>query len=350
MATSTLMRCHHVDFKWKNKVAIFDLDGTIVTTASGKKFPTNATDWKWLYSSTLKVLSDLYETRCIVIVTNQAGKDRETTKTRLHNIIAALPVPVMLFAALAKDRYRKPHTTIWDVYIQPHAKSTANAFYVGDAAGRAKDFDSTDRKFALNIGIKFCTPEMYFLHKPDVKYSLGFDPNVFVPVKEKIIKPATSQEVVIFIGFPGSGKSSYAKRNLPEQSPGTSYPDYAIVSMDISKSIGKTVKTMRKFLDDGLSIVVDNTNPDDKARQPYVDVAAEYGVPIRYIYFDINRELAEHLNWVRDVIDPTRLRVPNIAYNVFAKRLTLPKKHETVKFVPIFINAKHKLVFYQYSE
>lgn len=43
------------------------------------------------------------------------------------------------------------------------------SFYCGDAAGRPakgkrkKDFSDTDRKFAINIGIKFYTPEMYFL-------------------------------------------------------------------------------------------------------------------------------------------------------------------------------------------
>lgn len=34
------------------------------------------------------------------------------------------------------------------------------SFFVGDAAGRADDFAATDRKWALNIGIKFSTPEV----------------------------------------------------------------------------------------------------------------------------------------------------------------------------------------------
>lgn len=35
-----------------------------------------------------------------------------------------------------------------------------NSYFVGDAAGRANDFASTDRKFALNVGIQFYTPEV----------------------------------------------------------------------------------------------------------------------------------------------------------------------------------------------
>jgi bifunctional polynucleotide phosphatase/kinase len=35
-----------------------------------------------------------------------------------------------------------------------------DSYFVGDAAGRADDFASTDRKFALNFGIQFYTPEV----------------------------------------------------------------------------------------------------------------------------------------------------------------------------------------------
>jgi bifunctional polynucleotide phosphatase/kinase len=35
-----------------------------------------------------------------------------------------------------------------------------DSYFVGDAAGRADDFASTDRKFALNVGIQFYTPEV----------------------------------------------------------------------------------------------------------------------------------------------------------------------------------------------
>jgi bifunctional polynucleotide phosphatase/kinase len=40
-----------------------------------------------------------------------------------------------------------------------HADKDAS-FFVGDAAGRVGDFAGTDRKWAINVGIPFFTPEV----------------------------------------------------------------------------------------------------------------------------------------------------------------------------------------------
>lgn len=36
----------------------------------------------------------------------------------------------------------------------------SKSFYVGDAAGRSGDFAGTDRKWAMNVGLTFYTPEV----------------------------------------------------------------------------------------------------------------------------------------------------------------------------------------------
>ena len=40
--------------------------------------------------------------------------------------------------------------------------SLSNSFYVGDSAGRNNDAGDADIKFALNIGIKYYTPDEYY--------------------------------------------------------------------------------------------------------------------------------------------------------------------------------------------
>lgn len=47
------------------------------------------------------------------------------------------------------------------------------SFFVGDAAGRPRDHNDSDRKWALNVGIPFFTPEVMFSSVWDDSY----DPN-----------------------------------------------------------------------------------------------------------------------------------------------------------------------------
>ena len=100
--------------------------------------------------------------------------------------------------------------------------------FVGDAAGRpanpvsgkAKDFKCTDRLFAINAGLTFHTPEEFFLNQKAEKFNLP----EFRPLE--ILKSAPCQlpvsceprsesqkgkEVVLLVGYPGSGKSTLSK-------------------------------------------------------------------------------------------------------------------------------------------
>ena len=62
------------------KMAGFDMDGTLIDTLNGNKFPRNSEDWRWKYDNVKKILNRYYIKKYnIIIVTNQAGiKDNET--------------------------------------------------------------------------------------------------------------------------------------------------------------------------------------------------------------------------------------------------------------------------------
>ena len=172
----------------KVKIAGFDFDNTLVKTLSGKTFPINEDDWDYLYPNVLDKLNTLKDNYCLVIFSNQNGvglgkTDKNLVTNRFTKFIDSTQLEWHLCAALNKDVYRKPDTMMWEFMENKFDIDKDNSFYVGGAAGRIKgwsnnkkakkDFACSDREFALNIGIKFFTPEEFFLNQePTQDYSL----------------------------------------------------------------------------------------------------------------------------------------------------------------------------------
>ena len=88
-------------------------------------------------------------------------------------------------------------------------------------------------------------------------------------------------EVILLVGFPASGKSTFAKRYF--QSKG-----YIIVNRDTLKTQEKCERTVVESLKAGQSVVVDNTNPSKDARAAYVKIAkaVKQDIPVRCFYFE----------------------------------------------------------------
>lgn len=99
------------------------MDGTIITTQSGKVFPTNFQDWKLLFSQIPGKLKQLKEDGYkIVFITNQAGFKKGNPKPldfrqKLSDIRAKLGIPIQVFISPGSGKYRKPSTGMWDYLV-----------------------------------------------------------------------------------------------------------------------------------------------------------------------------------------------------------------------------------------
>lgn len=91
------------------------------------------------------------------------------------------------------------------------------------------------------------------------------------------------------VGSPGSGKSHFAKNYLKE---------YAYVNRDTLGSWQKCIIAVQQYLNQGKSIVVDNTNPDSASRQRYIEIAKKHNVPVRCFVMTTSIEHAKHNNKV----------------------------------------------------
>lgn len=326
------------NFIFTTKLAMFDLDSTLVVPKIGKQgkakvFSINSSDWKFLFPNVKQTLqkyaNDGYS---IIIISNQGGisSGKQTAKdwfNKIDQIQKELEIELYVFCSIGHNKYRKPYPTWFNEFIPKNIYSKIDrklSFYCGDACGRNTDFSDTDYKFALNCMVRFKTPEYFFTGEiqkiPKINYpnifnfnvTDEFNPNTFVPNKNK--------EIILMIGFQGSGKS-YVANTIKEKY------NYIVINQDTLKSKSKCLKLIKESISNSQSIVIDQTNPNKEKRKEFINIAKLYNYEVRAILMTTSRELSKHNNYFRHIISGIQI-VPEIAYNIYNSKFQNPELSE----------------------
>ncbi|XP_034485355.1 uncharacterized protein F21D5.5 [Drosophila innubila] len=356
-----------------NKIAGYDMDGTIIKTKSGNVFPKNTEDWQIIFPEVPEKLQRLHKDGFkICFFTNQAGiargkVDLNDFKLKVKNIVKKLNVPVQVFIAIGSGYYRKPLPGMWE-----HLKNEMNdnvtikverCFFVGDAAGRPetgkgvtkqrKDHSSADRLFAANIGVSFYTPEAHFLGKRVEEWNKPeFEPS---SVHDQIdqFEPNDAQfdtnkcEMIIVVGLPGSGKSHFCAEALAGKG-------YKIANADTLGSTQACLSACQRALKEGQSCVVDNTNVDVASRKKFLALAAELKIPCRCFVMNVTPTQAKHNIAFRDLLDTGHSSISDMVFNMMKKKYQAPTLDEgfasihKVNFKPHFSNDKDEKLYRMY--
>lgn len=277
------------DYKPKNYVFALDLDNTL--TYHEKTLYVKHADDIHLLPQRYKVLQKIFKSGyTIVIFTNQSTMNAKTAIKRMQNFLQQVNLPIYVFAALKKDKFRKPDTGMWELFLKKSGIVPKKIYFSGDALGREFDFSDSDREFAKAFDATIVTPEKLFGE---------FDPNTI---------PKRKKEVVLFVGAPGSNKSTLYRQK---------YSDYAYVNKDTQKT--KEMTVYKLALKNGRNIVVDNTNPTKEVRDTFIKMAKSLGYSITILYFV---KAGHNYN------DKRAKKVPDLVYHVFFKKLEVPTDEE----------------------
>lgn len=372
-----------------------DLDWTIIKPTRGKIHPIDENDWEFIVKDTeiSRIKHKLNEGYKFVIFTNQCGlldadKTKNDKKMGLigfknrwvniykkfqdeHNIHS-----VYLIVSLCDDFNRKPSIGMWEFMefqLNDNIKVQKDkSFYVGDMAGRKDDYSSSDLLFALNVGkdLQFQVPEVFYgtstlltnrtnvlikdVYKNDkifngAKYIEEFDKNISRnndkitnDIKNIFLDTNNKQYLVLFVGSPASGKTTYYKQNFNDIN------NLVYLSSDtFNGTPAKFNKEVEKELKNNNSVIVDNTNSTIKTREKYIklcqllnnkisdkisDITIEK-IEIIYIKFNTNKEICMHLNALRTKLNNAcvlqgskdcKHNVPAVAIHSYWKRLEEP--------------------------
>ncbi|KAI9766288.1 MAG: hypothetical protein M1835_007218 [Candelina submexicana] len=345
----------------KRRIAAFDFDSTLIRSASGNKFAKDGTDWTWWDASVPGKLHNVHaEGYQVVILSNQGGislksdpksvkhdqKRLAEFKLKVTSVFKQLDLPISLYAATARDKYRKPRTGMWEEMLEDYGLQVAdsveldNCIFVGDAAGRIsgngvkEDFSCSDRNFSVNLNIPFCTPEEFFLGGSPKAFVRKFDPTTYSS-KDGSLSGETGSvafirntplDVVLFCGSPGAGKSTFYWTFMQPLG-------YERVNQDLLKTRDKCLQLAAKYISEGRPVAIDNTNADPDTRAKWVQLANKCGVPIRCIYFTASTSLCEHNDTVRalngNLVNPEqRTLLPAVAFSSFVARFQKPTLKE----------------------
>ena len=290
----------------KTKIAAFDYDWTLVSPKDGKTFPKDVEDWTWVYPNIPEELKRYNkEGYSIVIFTNQS---KPWKVTQIENVAKSLEIPVFIVVASDKCDY-KPNPILYDMLPQANIIDRTQSFFVGDALGRKSDFSDSDKLFAENIGLKCYSPEAIFAKEEE---AVLFEP----------LNLSDTKQVIIMVGYPGSGKSSVAKNICANT-------NFVLIQGDVHKTSAKMIKVALPSITEGKSVIFDATNSSRKKRSEYLEFAKKHNMKVVCIHVSTPLDIAYKRNKMRDPEN----QVPKIAYSVYTKHYEPPNTEEGFELI-----------------
>lgn len=160
------------------KFLFADLDGTLITTASGKTFAEDCTDFR-IRKDVLDKIKTMKGLEYLSIVTNQGGVPQHISQhdveVKIKSIVEfirsyysenpfspdedGLNICAEYCASLEKDHpCRKPNTGMLENFLKYSGCEKADKsvmLMIGDASGKPGQFSDSDKKCAENFGIDY---------------------------------------------------------------------------------------------------------------------------------------------------------------------------------------------------
>ena len=287
--------------KARDTLAVFDIDWTLIKPKEGRKFPVDKEDWQWLRDSVPTVLKRYFRNGYqIVFLTDQS---KAWKVDMIKDMISKLDIPVTCLIAMQKEDH-KPNPRFFQSIFEHKIYDISKSLFVGDAAGREGDWSDKDKVIANKLGIPFYTPEEIF-PLPKTK-------------SKKLDLTSPYKEVVIMIGYPGSGKSTIAKEYLESKG-------YVRIDGDIFKTPQKMIQEAEKYIANQ-SVIFDATNGTKEKRNYFIEFAKKHNLPVKCIWktTDINSAMEQN----RERQKKGGPKIPDVVFYVYRKNFQEPTPDE----------------------
>lgn len=308
---------------YKKSIFGFDLDSTLI------KFNLKTDEFELQYPNIIDKLKELSKIYNLVIITNQNHNKYELFEKKIKELLKLFEknnIYISVYVSTKKDFYRKPNTNIVSIIEKDYNNKIK--YYCGDACGRKKDFSDTDLKFSLNLNIPIFTPEYIFCK--DKTSRINIDDIIYPKLniqKYNFDYNPQHKDMIIMVGYPGSGKSTIAK--LVQEKGLLNNIYYEIINRDTLKTIQKCINDTITSIKSNYSIIIDNTNPSKTDRKKFIDLGNKYNYNIVIIEMNTTKEESIHNNYYR-AYKYNKIIIPTIAYNIYKSKYQKPSLDEKI--------------------
>lgn len=299
---NTFIINQYTDETYSEKIAAFDFDNSVIKQKDGATTV--------IYGAKSKFMKLIKENYKIVFFTQQSASkfNLEKFKEKIKDIKKLLEIDFQIIGCYGNGYSKKPSIGLWKLLEQNNGSVKINlneSFYVGDAVGRNNDINDYDTKFALNIGIKYYTPDEYF-DSCKVKINVPEHPlNLVINNLQEMDYSFFDQcqkKLVILVGPPSCGKTTWCKQNK--------FKNYAIIDQDTYKIKSKVIHLITSLLLENKSVIINKRNELEKDRKEFIDIAKEHNATPVIVLFDIPKKLCKHICVYREITE--EVEIPSI--------------------------------------
>lgn len=144
--------------------------------------------------------------------------------------------------------------------------------------------------------------------------------------------------VVVLVGLPGSGKSTYVERVEAGALSSDAIRKLLADDETIQTIHDQVFETMRYLLRHRLALrrpvtYIDATNLTPEERRPYIGIGKEFGCTLEAVYFDVPLTICRERNRARQRV------VPEEAFAGMAAKLVPPSEREGFDLVKTITNS-----------
>lgn len=313
------------DFKFSQTIAIFSFVGSIVKNVIPNN---NKHDLNYIYDRNIikeKIKSITDKGASIILYDSFNTDNLEEIQSAIELFQKDIDYPIISFISTKYNKFSKPFTGMWriiELFYKSKNKSINKtvSLFIGNRAGRITiklkkiDKGCSDRAFAHNVGIKFTTPDRFFLCKND--FSLWewnkdtFDKTLLkswisninsmkIPIiYDELQKLHISDKYTIIItGSPSCGKTTFSKKIKRKWDNDYNKGIIDILSRNLL-SIEEIENQLENKLSNNKSIIVDLTCISNEITR-IVKKSMENKTPILIIEIKTNQKIARLLDFIK---------------------------------------------------